>query len=199
MNTTSRTSDYPIDPMFLERWSPRAFTGEPIPEQELFTVLEAARWAPSAFNSQPWRFIYARRETEPWSRIFDLLVDFNKSWVSSAAAIVIVVSKTSHRSAGSEKDTPLYSHSFDAGAAWMCLALQAAKSGWVAHAMSGFDAQRAASDLGIPADCRVEAAIAIGRQGDAASLPEKLRGREHPSQRLPLPDLLFEGRFKQTR
>ena len=80
-NANSRTADYPIDPMFLERWSPRAFTGEPISETDLLTMLEAARWAASSYNSQPWRFIYARRDTPHWDRFLDLLVPHNQSWV----------------------------------------------------------------------------------------------------------------------
>jgi len=82
MSTTAngRTAAYPIDPLFLERWSPRAFTGEAMTETDLMTILEAARWAPSSYNSQPWRFIYGRRGTPAWDRIFALLNPFNQSW-----------------------------------------------------------------------------------------------------------------------
>jgi len=152
----SRTADHPIDPLFLERWSPRAFTDAPISERELLMLLEAVRWAPSSFNSQPWRFLYARRH-------------------AGGAA---------------------YTHSLDAGAAWANLALQAARSGWAAHGMAGFDVPRTAADLGVPAGFRVEAAIAIGRPGDKSNLPEPLRAREQPSDRLPLSQLAWEGRFR---
>ena len=79
-----RTADYPIDPMFLERWSPRALTGEPIAEADLLTMLEAARWAPSCYNAQPWRFAYARRDTPSWGKFLDLLVPLNRTWAAGA-------------------------------------------------------------------------------------------------------------------
>jgi nitroreductase len=191
----SRTADYPIDPLFLRRWSPRAFTGEAIPEAELLTLLEAARWAPSSFNSQPWRFLYARRDTEPWPKFLGLLSEYNQSWAKSAAALVILVSKTTLLPRGADKEVPSYTHTLDAGAAWANLALQATRSGWAAHGMAGFDVPRTAAELGVPADYRVEAAIAIGRPGDKSLLPEALRAREQPSERLPLSQLVSEGRF----
>ncbi len=195
----SRTADYPIDPLFLERWSPRAFTGEAISERDLLTLLEAARWAPSSYNSQPWRFLYARRGTEPWARFLGLLAEFNQAWAKNAAALAILVSKTTLLPRGADKEGPSYTHSLDAGAAWANLALQATRSGWAAHGMAGFDVSRTAAELGVPPDYRVEAAIAIGRPGDKSLLPEALRAREQPSDRLPLPQLVWEGRFDATR
>ena len=191
----SRAADHPIDPLFLQRWSPRAFTGEPISERELFTLFEAARWAPSSFNSQPWRFLYARRDTEHWPQFLDLLNAFNQSWARNAAALIILVSKTTLLPTGADREVPSHTHSLDAGAAWAHLALQATRLGWAAHGMAGFDIPRAAAELGVPPDHRVEAAIAIGKPGDNATLPEKLRAREHPSGRLPLSEFVREGRF----
>jgi nitroreductase len=191
----SRTSDHPIDPLFLERWSPRAFTGEVLPEAELMTILEAARWAPSSYNSQPWRFIYARSGTPHWDALFGLLNPFNQSWAKPAGAIVIVVSSETMLPPGAAARVPSHSHSFDAGAAWGYLALQAAKSGWAAHAMVGFDLARAASELKVPAGYRVEAAIAIGRKGDKSLLPEAMAAREMPNGREPLSAIAFEGAF----
>jgi len=192
----SRTADHPIDPLFLERWSPRAFADAPISERELFTLLEAARWAPSSFNSQPWRFLYARRHTQHWPQFLGLLSEYNQSWAKNAAALVILVSKTTLLPRGAEEEVPSYTHSLDAGAAWANLALQATRSGWAAHGMAGFDAPRTAVELGVPADYRVEAAIAIGRPGDKSMLPEPLRAREQPSDRLPMSQLAWEGRFR---
>jgi nitroreductase len=192
---SSRSSDYPIDPLFLQRWSPRAFTGTPIPEYALFTVLEAARWAPSCFNSQPWRFIYARRDTKHWPRFLGLLSESNRLWATNASVLIIIVSKTTLLRRGADKEEPSWSHSFDAGAAWCSLALQAARSGWAAHGMAGFDKARAAAELGVPEGYRVEAAIAIGQQGDKSLLPESLQAREGPSQRMPLMQLVGEGSF----
>jgi len=191
----SRTADHPIDSLFLERWSPRAFTDEAISERDLLTLLEAARWAPSSFNAQPWRFLYARRDTAPWPQFLGLLNEYNQSWAKKAAALVILVSKTTLLPRGADKEVPSYTHSLDAGAAWANLALQATRSGWAAHGMAGFDVPRTAAELGVPADYRVEAAIAIGRVGDKAILPEPLRAREESSGRLPLSQLVSEGRF----
>jgi nitroreductase len=195
----SRTADYQIDALFLERWSPRAFTDEPIPERELLTLLEAARWAPSSFNSQPWRFLYARRDTAHWLQFLALLNDYNQSWAKNAAALLILVSKTTLLPRGADKEVPSYTHSLDAGAAWANLALQATRSGWAAHGMAGFDVPRTAAELGVPPDYRVEVAIAIGRPGDKSLLPEALRAREQPSDRLALSQLAWEGRFYATR
>jgi nitroreductase len=195
--STPRQADYPINPIFTERWSPRAFTGETISEQELFTLFEAARWAPSSYNSQPWRFFYARRDTPNWETFFNLLAEGNKGWAGQASALVILASKITMKIPG--KDVPIesYSHSLDAGAAWAYLALQAQMSGWAAHAMVGFDMPRAAQDLEIPADYRIETAIAIGRRGDPASLPAPIQAREFPSNRNAISSLVREGRFSE--
>lgn len=184
--------------MFLERWSPRAFTGERIAEAELMTILEAARWAPSSYNSQPWRFLYARRDTAHWKRLLDLLVPFNRGWAKDAAALIVLVSNSLMRPPGADKDVPSHSHSLDAGAASGYFALQANRMGWHAHGMVGFDIDRAFAELNVPTGYRVEAAYAIGRKGDPAQLPEGLRSREVPSDRKPLDELAFEGGFPVT-
>lgn len=193
--TSSRRADHPIDPMFLERWSPRAFSKERIGEADLMTILEAARWAPSSYNSQPWRFVYARRGTPAWDGLLDLLVPFNRSWAKDAAALVILVSDPMMRPPGTGDDVPSHSHSLDAGAASAFLALQANRMGWFVHGLVGFDMERAVAELNVPAGHRVEAAYAIGRRGDPASLPDQLRAREAPNDRRPLGELAFEGRF----
>jgi len=191
-----RKADHPIHALFLERWSPRAFTGEAMPEAELMTLLEAARWAPSSYNSQPWRFIYAIKDTPHWSKLLGLLNEFNQSWAKHAGVIIILVSSETMLPPGADKPIPAYSHSLDAGAAWAQLALQAAVSGWQAHGMVGFDIPRAATELGVPTGWRVEAAIAVGRKGDKSLLPEGLQAREHPSPRKPLAEIAFEGGFE---
>jgi len=192
-----RTADHPIDPMFLARWSPRAFTEEPISERDLFTMLEAARWAASSYNSQPWRFVYARRDTPHWEKFLDLLVPFNRSWAKDASALVIVVSNSTMRRPGSDSEVPSPTHSFDAGTASGYFALQASMMGWCVHGMVGFDKERAFTELDVPRGYRVEAAFAVGRLGDRAKLPEALQAREHPSGRLPIAELAFEGSFKR--
>jgi nitroreductase len=195
MNINNRKADHPIDPVFLRRWSPRAFTDAEISEEQLLTLLEAARWAPSSFNSQPWRFIYARRNDAHWQRFLGLLDSFNRTWAERASALVIIVSRVSMQLPGLDKEAPSYSHSFDAGAAWAALALQATLSGWHARAMVGFDLEKTAKELSVPSDYRIEVAIAIGQQGDPSLLPEKLAAREAPSERLPLSQLARAGGF----
>jgi nitroreductase len=192
---TGRTADHEVDPRFLARWSPRAFTGEAMPRDLLMGLFEAARWAPSAFNGQPWRFVYAHAGTADWDRLFDVLIPYNQAWVKTASVLMFVISDRFRRKEGAEP-APNYSHSFDAGAAWAYLALQAHHIGWAAHGMSGFDVARAHEVLGAPEDqYRVEAAIAVGRSGDKAILPEPYLSREVPSGRNPAAAFAFEGRL----
>lgn len=191
-----RTADHPVDQRFLERWSPRAFTGESIPEAALHSMFEAARWAPSSYNSQPWRFLYARRDTAHWEKFLSFLGETNRSWAKNAGVLIILVSKVPMEvPPGSGKFVPSHSHSFDTGAAWGYLALEAHRLGYAAHAMVGFDMPRAAAELNVPDDHRVEAAIAIGRRGDKSVLPEALAAREMPNARRPQKDFTFEGGF----
>jgi nitroreductase len=194
--TNPRQPDYPIDPLFTRRWSPRAFTGEPIAEPTLLGIIEAARWAPSSFNSQPWRFLYARRDTPAWAPFFDCLGESNRIWAQRASALVLLISRTRWVPPGQTEMQPLRSHSLDAGSAWTSLALQATLSGWHAHGMGGFDRELARASLGVPEDYAVELMIAIGRQGDKSILTEALQAREAPNQRLPLTELVAEGRFR---
>jgi nitroreductase len=195
--TNPRRSDYPINPVFMERWSPRAFTGEPIGEADLMRLIEAARWAPSSYNSKPWRFLFARRDTPAWPKFLGLLNPFNQSWAQSASALLVLVSNSVMIPPGQDKPVPARSHSLDAGAAWMALALEAIHAGWFTHAMVGFDVDRAFTELDVPAGYRVETAIAIGRKADAAGLPDALRAREVPNDRLPLSAIAMEGGFRR--
>lgn len=194
-SANSRSADHEIESLFLERWSPRAFTEEEIPEADLFSMFEAARWAPSSYNSQPWVFIYARRSSPHWDKLFGLLIEFNQSWAKRAGALVIIASNSLMLPPGAEKPVPSHSHSFDAGAAWGAFALQGAKLGWHAHGMVGFDIPRAFTELNLPAGYRVEAAAAIGRLADKSILPDFLQARETPSPRKPISDFAFEGSF----
>ena len=191
-----RVADHEVDPQFVARWSPRAFTSEPIPDDVLHALFEAARWAPSAFNSQPWVFVYARRDTPAWTPLFEALIPYNQAWVKLASALMYVASDKFRRAEGREP-SPHPTHSFDAGAAWGYLALQAHKLGWAAHGMAGFEREAAHAATGLPeADFRIEAAIAVGRPTDAAVLDEPYRSREAPSQRKPVGAFAFEGRYR---
>jgi nitroreductase len=188
-----RTADHPIEMLFLERWSPRAFTGEAIDRASLMTIFEAARWAPSSYNSQPWRFVYGLRDTPAFAQLLDLLVPANQAWAKQAAVLMIVASKTTMAPRGTEM--PSYSHSFDAGAGWANLALQATRLGWHAHGMVGVDMPRAAAELGIPDGYRVEMALAIGKLGDKSTLPDNYQAMEAPNGRNPVETFAFEGKF----
>lgn len=190
---TGRQSEFDTDPLFLARWSPRAFADTPVTEADLLTVLDAAHWAPSAFNAQPWRFVYARRGDAHWDKLLGVLNDFNRGWAQHAGALVVIVSQTHTTAPGATEPTPSYSHSFDAGAAWGQLALQARLLGLYAHGMTGLNFDKAPDLLGIPEGYRVEAAVALGHLGDKASLPEFLRARETPSPRRPLAEVAFAG------
>ncbi|MCW2411541.1 MULTISPECIES: nitroreductase family protein [unclassified Sphingobium] len=191
----SRTTHHEIDDIFTRRWSPRAFDGSAVAESELLRLFEAARWAPSAFNAQPWRFLYAVRDGADWTRFLDLLIPFNRSWAESAGALIIILSDTQMRNPDGTPKSASHSHSFDAGAAWGMLAMQATLSGLYTHGMTGVDFDKVRTELSVPEDFRIEAAIAVGRIGDASTLPEGLREREQPSDRKPVTDFAFAGGF----
>jgi nitroreductase len=189
--SSTRKADHPIDDLFLDRWSPRALSGEEIPEADLMALFEAARWAPSSNNNQPWRILYARRNSEHWPLFFNLLVDANKIWARNAAVLLLFISKTTFDHNGK----PSVTHSYDTGAAWQNLALQGFIKGYVVHGMQGFDYERARTTLGIPDGYRVEAMAAIGHPGKKESLPDELRKREVPNDRRDLKQTVCEGPF----
>jgi nitroreductase len=166
-------------------------SGKEVSLEELMSLFEAARWAPSSFNNQPWRFLFARRGTEHWETFTDLLVDSNKVWARQAAALIVVLSKTTFDHNGK----PARTHSFDAGAAWENLALQGTAMGFVVHGMQGFSYSRAKEELRVPDEYEVEAMIAVGRPGEKEDLPEELQEREYPSPRKKLKEIVFEGPF----
>ena len=195
--TTGRKAHHPVAPIFLDRWSPRAFDASVMPDADLMTIFEAARWAPSSFNAQPWRFLYAKREDEHWERFLDLLIPFNRDWAQSASVLIYILSDTQMELKPGEP-FPSHSHSFDAGAAWASLALQATMIGYHAHGMVGVDFDRARTELKVPERYRFEAAAVIGRVGDIATLDEKLRAREVPSDRKPATDFAIRGEWPDS-
>jgi nitroreductase len=191
MAVNFREREHGVDELFLNRWSPRAMSGEPIESDLLMGLFEAARWAPSSNNNQPWRFLYACRGTENWPLFLDLLAEGNRVWAERAAVLAVAVSKTTFDFNGK----PSRTHSFDAGAAWENFALQGSLMGLVVHGMQGFDYDRAKELLLIPAGFQVEAMIAVGRPGERNLLPPNLREREFPSPRKSLAEIVCEGPF----
>ncbi|MHA3772981.1 nitroreductase family protein [Verrucomicrobiota bacterium sgz303538] len=186
-----RTPDHPIEGLIVRRWSPRAMSGEPISDQEMLTLFEAARWAPSTYNEQEWRFLYARRDTAQWPVFFDLLVKGNQAWCARAAMLVVILAHKVFARNG--KPNPV--HLFDCGNAFENLALQGTAMGLVVHGMQGFDFEKARTSLAVPDDYAVVAMFTVGRPGDPADLPEEIREREVPSGRRPVQQSICEGPF----
>jgi len=190
-NEPIRKPAYPINPLILNRWSPRSMTGQELGDDDIMSLFEAARWAPSSFNNQPWRFIYAKRNTEHWDRLFNLLVDANKIWAKNAALLVVVISRKNFE----YNEKLARTHQFDAGSAWENMALEASSRGFVAHGMQGFDYEKSRETLGIPPDFEVMAMIAIGKKGPKENLPPELQEKEKPNDRKPLKDIIMEGAY----
>jgi nitroreductase len=187
----SRKADHPIESLFVERWSPRAMSGEALREGEILTLFEAARWAPSTYNEQEWRFLYARRDTPQWPTTFELLVEGNKAWCKNAALLCVIVAHKKFSQNG--KPNPV--HLFDVGAAFENIALQGTAMGLVVHGMMGFDFDKARTQLKVPDDYDVAAMFAAGRPGLEDVLSEQLRQREKPSDRKPVSQIICEGPF----
>lgn len=189
-----RQADHPIDPLFLRRHSPRAMSGAPVPREELNRLFEAARWAPSSGNGQPWRFVFAERDQPAFSDFLALLAEFNRPWCTRAAALVVVCTNTQRAQPDGTK-TPARLAAFDAGAAWMSLALQGSQQGLVVHAMEGFDHVKAREVIKAPDGVEALAMVAIGLAGDPALLHEKQRPGEAPNGREPITTRVFNSHF----
>jgi nitroreductase len=187
-----RKPDYDISTQFIRRWSPRAMSGEEIGRDELLRLFEAARWAPSSMNNQPWRFLYAMRKSAHWETFFNLLGSNNQGWCKNAAALIVVVSKTTF----DFNNKPARTHSYDSGAAWGYFALQGSLLGLVVHGMQGFNYDKAKEFLKVSDEYQVEAMIAVGRPGRKEDLPVALQEREFPSGRKKVEEIAFEGGFK---
>lgn len=185
-----RQPTYEIDPVFVNRWSPRSFSEKEVPEEVLLSLFEAARWAPSAFNLQPWRFIIARSQ-EAREQFHSFIGEFNLTWCKKAPAFTLIISKVTSEHGDNR------SHAFDTGAAWGSLSLEAVHKGLITHPMTGIDFDKAREVLQIPDDYAINALVAIGYQGEKDALPEALQQREQPSPRRPLEESIFEGSFGQ--
>jgi nitroreductase len=186
----SRQAEHPIEAMFTARWSPRAMSGAPLERELLERLFEAARWAPSSGNNQPWRFVYAIAGTPHFDGFFQLLNEGNQAWCKRAGALIIVTSKNTR-----ESGKPSRTHSFDTGAAWMSLALQGSAMKLVVHGMEGFDYDKAAEHVHLPPEHTVECMIAVGYPGRLEDLPEKQQAREQPNDRKSISAFIFEASF----
>lgn len=190
-NQMSRQPENPVNDLILNRWSPRSMNGQTVAHADLLSLFEAARWAPSAYNGQPWRFLYAHRDSVHWPLFFGLLGEFNQTWCQHAGVLVLLASKTTFDHNG--ELARLYA--FDAGAAWENFALEATARGLAAHAMQGFDHVKAKSALNLPVEFDPMIMIAVGHKAPAENLPESLRERERPTPRKSVSELAFAGPF----
>ncbi len=179
-----REFNYDIMPEIQTRWSPRAFSPEKVSRQDLLPLFEAARYAPSCFNEQPWRYILAL-EDEDIERMRGILTADNRLWADKAPALLLVMAH--NRFAYNDKEN--YWHMFDAGTAWGFLSLEAERRGLITHAMGGFSRKRARESFNIPEEYTVICVVAIGKMGDKAELHEKFVEREQPETRKPLEDV----------
>ena len=180
--------------MFYDRWSPRSFLPEPVPEHQLLSLFEAARWAPSCFNEQPWLFLYATGTVDR-KRFASLLVEKNREWASAAPVLMFVIARRCFSATGKVNRYAL----FDAGAAWVSLAFQARRLGLYAHAMGGFDREKAFAVLDVPKDkYEIIAAVALGRKGPASQLSPDIEEVEKPNTRKSLSEVYIEGNFRGT-
>lgn len=191
MDKTARTSR-PIHSLLSQRWSPRAFADRPVEPARLVALLEAARWAPSSYNEQPWHFIVApKAETESFDRLLGCLSRGNASWAGKAPVLMLAVAQLV------DEDGDPNRHAFyDVGQAVAQMALQALDLGLYMHQMAGFDVEKAQQVFAIPGQFEPAAAIALGYLGDPAGLPERYReGEVGPRSRKALADFVFAGQW----
>lgn len=189
------TPDHSINPLLMKRWSPRAFADTPIAPSEVNKIFEAARWAASSFNEQPWRFVYAHKGDQAYDQLMETINPFNQSWASSAPLLILGVAKDDFSHNGATNRHANY----DLGAAVANMSIQAAETDIYFHQMAGFDPSKAADLIGIPEGYTPVVMIAAGYIGDADALPENLRERENaPRERKAVNDFAFEGEFKKN-
>jgi nitroreductase len=186
-----RVCEYSIHSLIAGRRSILAFASTSVEPETLASLMEAARWAPSSMNAQPWSFIVARKLNNPdFDRLLGCLVEFNVQWAQNAPVLLLAIARLTFESTGESNR-----HAFhDVGHAMANLTFQAMMSGLVVHQIAGFDVEKARREFSIPQDHEPIAAAAIGYPGNSADLPEKLRKRDaSPRKRKPLANFVFEG------
>lgn len=184
----TREFNYDIIPQIKERWSPRAFSDKKVPEEELMAILEAARYAPSCFNEQPWRFIIADTP-EKHEKVAETLASANKVWAEKAPLLIIILGKKTFTETGENNRW----NAFDSGTAWGYLSLEAQNRGLTTHAMGGFSPQKARELFDINDDYEIITVVAIGYMGDKQTLPDDLKEREEPGTRKGVYELILNS------
>jgi nitroreductase len=188
-------SEHPVHALIQNRWSPRAFSEKPVSHEVLRSLFEAARWAPSSNNEQPWAFIMGtKEEPENFAKVLTTLVEFNQSWAKQAPVLGIVVSEMEFAKNHQPNRTAFY----DTGAAMAHFTTEATARDLFVHQMAGFDPKKAIEVFDIPNGWEPIATFAIGYAGDSASLPDHLRQREHsPRSRKPIAEFVMSGKWGQ--
>jgi len=189
-------AEHPIQDLIRERWSPRAFSEKAVPPEVLRSLFEAARWAPSSNNEQPWAYLVATKDNrEDFEKTLSVLVEFNANWAKQAPVLAIAVAELTF----AKNNAPNRCAFYDAGAATALLSMEATARGLFVHQMAGFDPEKARKVFGIPANWDAIAAMAIGYPGEPGSLPQPLHDRElAPRQRKPLSEFVMSGRWEHT-
>lgn len=187
---------HPIHDLLRRRWSPRVFSARAVPAETLRSLFEAARWAPSSYNAQPWAFIVATKEDrENFGRILSTLVEFNRAWANGAAVLMINAGKKKFDHDGSPNRHALY----DVGQATAYLTIQATAMGLAVHQMAGFSPEKTRQVFEVPDEWEPGAAIALGYPAQEHEVPENLKERENtPRVRKPIEEFVFTGKWGQT-
>jgi len=188
--------EFPVHELIQNRWSPRAFSDKQVPQEVLRSLFEAARWAPSSNNEQPWAYIVATKDdAENFEKSLGALVEFNANWAKKAPVLVIAVAEL----AFAKNNAPNRNAQYDVGAASLQLSIEATARGLVVHQMAGFDPETAKESYNIPQGWEPIAAMAIGYPGDASSLPEPLQSREKaPRSRKRIREFVMSGQWGHT-
>jgi len=189
-------TDAPVHELIKNRWSPRAFAEKPVERPVLRSLFEAARWAPSSNNEQPWAYLVATKEdAENFAKMLGVLVEFNANWAKDAPVLALSVAHLKTNRDGKPNRVAVH----DVGSATAQLTFEANTRGLLVHQMAGFDAQKARQAFAIPPDWEPVAAIAIGYPGNPESLPDKLRERElAPRTRKPVSEFVMTGSWGHT-
>jgi nitroreductase len=187
---------HPIQNLISHRWSPRAFSQKLVPADILRSLFEAARWAPSSNNEQPWAYLVATRDhAEEFARMTSVLVEFNAGWAAHAPVLALAVAELAFAKNGA----PNRNAQYDTGAATALLSVEATAQKLFVHQMAGFDPEKARQVFGIPAGWEPIAALAVGYPGDPESLPQPYKDREHaPRVRKPLSEFVMTGQWGHT-
>ncbi|MHC1694909.1 MAG: nitroreductase family protein [Eubacteriales bacterium] len=188
-----RDFNYDIMDEIKLRWSARALDSAGIPREEIMALIEAARYAPSCFNEQPWRFLIADEE-DTLEKMRSVLTPSNRTWAGKAPVLLLLAAKKDFTTTGKDN----FWHSFDAGTAWGFLSLEAQRRGLIAHAMGGFDDEAAAKSFGISDEYEVLTIIAVGHPGNPDDLSPELQKREQPGTRKPAEELLLPTKKEKT-